>query len=185
MSSPIASSRRETSLVRAPIELRGDRVVLRSTIDTDRSALITIRSTEAVRRRWRGDDLEAEFDEDLADDEVHQLTIRDQHGRVVGLIQFGEEQDPDYRHASLDIYVDPELHRNGFASDAIRTVATYLFDALGHHRLTIDPAADNEAAIACYAKVGFETVGTMRAYERRTDGTWADGVLMEMVASDR
>lgn len=167
------------------IELYGDRVVLRSTIDTDRSALVAIRSTVAVHQRWRGDDLDAEFDADLADEEVEQLTIRDPAGRVVGLIQFGEEQDPDYRHAALDIYVDPDVHRHGYASDAIRTLVTFLFDAMRHHRLTIDPAADNEAAIACYLKVGFVPVGVMRAYERRTDGTWADGLLMEMLTSDQ
>lgn len=60
-----------------------------------------------------------------------------------------------------------------------------LFDDRGHHRLTIDPAADNGAAIACYRKVGFRDVGVMRAYERRPDGSWADGLLLDMLATDR
>jgi len=55
----------------------------------------------------------------------------------------------------------------------------------GHHRLTIDPAADNEAAIACYSRIGFKPVGVMRSYELRDDGDWADGLLMDMLASDR
>ena len=123
-----------------------------------------------------------EFDEDLAEGEVERLTIESPDGVVVGLIQFAEEDDPDYRHAGLDIYVDPTHHRKGFASDAIRTLVTHLLDDRGHHRLTIDPSVDNEAAIACYAGVGFEPVGVMRAYERRPDGTWGDGLLMELVA---
>jgi aminoglycoside 6'-N-acetyltransferase len=49
----------------------------------------------------------------------------------------------------------------------------------------IDPAADNEAAISCYTKVGFEPVGVMRAYERQADGRWADGLLMDMLRTDR
>jgi len=61
----------------------------------------------------------------------------------------------------------------------------YLFDEVGHHRLTIDPAADNVAAIACYTKVGFRPVGVMRSYEVRDDGGWADGLLMDMLKSDR
>jgi hypothetical protein len=28
-------------------------------------------------------------------------------------------------------------------------------------------------------------VGIMRSYERRQDGDWADGLLMDMLASDR
>src|SRR5438045_7717940 len=98
-------------------------------------------------------------------------------GRIIGMIQFAEELDADYRHASIDLYIDPAVHRQGYATDAIRTLARFLFEERGHHRLTIDPAADNLPAINCYAKVGFKPVGTMRAYERRPDGTWADGLL--------
>jgi aminoglycoside 6'-N-acetyltransferase len=163
------------------IELEGALVRLRTTVAGDREALLAIRRTPEVRARWRGADLEAEFDEDLGDDETIRLTIEAQDGRIVGLIQFAEEEDPDYRHASIDIYVDPAVHRRGFATDAIRTLVDHLFTQRGHHRLTIDPAADNEAAIACYAKVGFEPVGIMRAYEQQADGTWADGLLMDML----
>ena len=166
------------------IDLRGALVRLRTTVDADREALIAIRSTDEVRRWWRGDDLDAEFDEDLADPDVHRLTIV-VDGAVVGLIQFAEEDDPDYHHAGIDVYVDPRQHRRGIASDAIRTLVAHLLTERGHHRLTIDPSVDNEAAIACYAGVGFEQVGVMRAYERRADGTWGDGLLMELVAKDR
>lgn len=164
-----------------PIDLGGTTVRPRTTVAADRDALLAIRRTPEVWARWRGDDLEAEFAEDLEDDETHRLTIETGDGRVVGLIQFAEEDDPEYRHASLDIYVDPAVHRRGYATDAIRTLVDHLFTERHHHRLTIDPAADNEAAIACYANVGFEPVGVMRAYERQADGTWGDGLLMEML----
>lgn len=167
------------------IFLRGRRVRLRSTTPDDRPELVAIRATEEVRRWWRGDDLEEEFDEELSNEDVQHLTIESADGQILGLVQFSEEDDADYRHASVDIYVDPAMHRQGIATDAIRTVADFLFDELGHHRLTIDPAADNCAAIGCYAKVGFKPVGVMRAYERRLDGTWSDGLLMEMLADDR
>ena len=166
------------------IDLTGERVRLRTTVPADGPALVAIRRTEEVRRRWGGDDLEAEFADGLADDDVVRLTI-EVDGTVVGLIQFGEEEDPQYRHASLDIYLDPAVHRRGHATDAIRTLADHLFDDRGHHRLTIDPAVDNEPAIACYAKVGFRPVGVMRAYERQPDGSWSDGLLMDMLADDR
>lgn len=168
-----------------PDHLDGDLVRLRPTSASDREALIAIRSTDEVRKRWRGDDLHAEFAKGLADDETNLFTIEDQSGNIVGLVQFGEEDDDEYRHASIDIYIDPDVHRRGYASDAIRTLVAYLFDERGHHRLTIDPAADNQHAIDCYAKVGFSPVGIMRAYERQADGSWADGLLMDMLASDR
>ncbi len=170
--------------VSEPIEIRGTHVRLRTTTASDRSALVAIRSTPEVRHRWRGDDLEAEFDEDLTEDDVHRLTIEDDAGTVIGLIQFWEEDDPDYRHASIDIYLDPAVHRRGHASDAIGSLVDHLFTRRHHHRLTIDPALDNEAAIACYTKVGFRPVGVLRSYERGDDGSWADGLLMELLDRD-
>ena len=167
------------------IDLIGVGVRLTTTEVGDGPTLIAIRSTPEVWRRWRGDDLEQEFREGLVDDDVVQLTIRTLNGAIIGLIQFAEEDDPDYRHASIDIYIDPAVHRRGHASDAIGTLVGHLFDERGHHRLTIDPAADNEGAIRCYAGVGFVPVGVMRCYERQADGTWADGLLMEMLAADR
>ena len=66
-------------------------------------------------------------------------------------------------------------------SDALRTLIAHLIDDRGHHRLTIDPAAANERAIHVYRKLGFRQVGVMRRYERAEDGTWRDGLLMELV----
>lgn len=175
---------RDTWPMDLPI-LRGERGQLRPLADADRERIIEIRSTEEVAQRWRGDDLDEEFTEDLADEELHQFAIETTDGHVIGMIQFSEEEDPDYRHASIDIFIDPAVHRRRFAADSIVTLANYLFDHRGHHRLVIDPAANNEAAIACYAMVGFKPVGVMRSYERSADGSWSDGLLMDMIHADR
>ncbi|MBP8182393.1 MAG: GNAT family N-acetyltransferase, partial [Acidimicrobiia bacterium] len=71
-------------------------------------------------------------------------------------------------------------HRQGYATDALRTVIEYL-RTQGHHRVTIDPSVDNSAAIACSRNVGFEPVGVMRAYERQSDRSWTDGLLMDLI----
>lgn len=64
-------------------------------------------------------------------------------------------------------------------------VARHLVHDRGHHRLVIDPAADNEPAIRCYAAVGFRPVGIMRRYERDADGAgWHDGLLMDLLAEE-
>jgi aminoglycoside 6'-N-acetyltransferase len=67
-----------------------------------------------------------------------------------------------YRHAGIDIYLDPAEASKGLGTAAVRTLACHLIDDLGHHRLVIDPAADNVAAIRAYQKVGFRPVGVMR-----------------------
>ena len=105
-------------------------------------------------------------------------------GEVAGAIQWHAEDEPDYRHAGIDIYMDPTLHGRGLGTDAVRTLARHLIADGGHHRLVIDPAADNTAAIRCYSKVGFRPVGVMRRYERGQDGTWHDGLLMDLLADE-
>ena len=125
----------------------------------------------------------AEVASDLGDPDAHTFVV-EHDGRVAGAIQWSAETEPDYRHASIDIYLDPALHGRGLGADAVRTLAQHLIADLGFQRLVIDPAADNVAAIRCYGKVGFRPVGIMRQYERGSDGTWHDGLLMDLLAAE-
>lgn len=164
--------------------LTGAIVRLRPALEGDIEVLAAIRRTPEVHRRWGGDgDLTAEVAEGMQRDDVHVLVI-ELEARVVGAIQWAEEDDPMYRHANVDIYVDPAVHGRRAGVDAVRTLVRHLFDVRHHHRVVIDPAADNEPAIRCYTAAGFRPVGVMRQYERGTDDTWHDGLLMELLADD-
>jgi len=168
--------------VTADGELRGDNVVLVPISAEHVPALRRILQTPAVRQRW-GD--EAESPEWPWDDPSATRFAIMSDGAVVGMIQYGEEDEPSYRHASVDIFVDPARHGRGICRDAVRVLARHLVHDRGHHRLVIDPAADNEAAIRCYAAVGFRPVGVMRRYERDPDGgDWHDGLLMDLLAEE-
>ena len=150
----------------------------------DIAEMVRIRSTPEVRARWTSADVEADVRDAVMDDELQYLAIEDEDESIIGGIQWAAELDPDYRHASVDIYLDPAVHGRGLCADSVRTLARHLFDDVGHHRLTIDPAADNHAAIGCYTKVGFRPVGVMHQYERGADGSWHDGLLMELLADE-
>ena len=146
--------------------------------------LADILGTPEVARWWTGYDearVEAEF---LAEEPNVTVYGIEHDGRLVGMIQATEEPTPDFRHASIDLFLDPAVHGHGLGPDAIRALATHLIRHEGHHRLTIDPAADNEPAIRAYTKVGFKPVGRMRQYQRFPDGTWRDGLLMDLLAED-
>ena len=119
---------------------------------------------------------------DEPDEETTAFVI-DVDGEVAGLIQYSEEDDPDYRSAWIDIAVATRFHGTGAALDALRSVVRELFDR-GHHHLFIDPAADNHRAIRAYEKVGFKPVGIMRQNERGPDGTFHDALLMDMLAGE-
>jgi aminoglycoside 6'-N-acetyltransferase len=164
--------------------LDGALVRLRPAGPDDIADLARIRDTPQVRHRWpAGDDIVSEIAEDLADQETVIFAVLYQD-RVVGAIQYYEEADPEYRHAGIDIYLDPQVHGHGLGTDAVRALARHLIHDLGHHRLVIDPAADNEVAIRAYAKVGFRPVGVMRRYERGADGSFHDGLLMDLLADE-
>jgi aminoglycoside 6'-N-acetyltransferase len=164
--------------------LQGAHVTLRPAIAADISELARIRSTPEVLRWWRGgEDMTASVGEDLAEEGTETFVI-EHDGRVAGAIQWHAEEEPDYRHAGIDVYLDPAIHGQGLGADAIRTLARHLIADHGHHRLVIDPAADNVAAIKCYSKVGFRPVGVMRSYEQGLDGTWHDGLLMDLLADE-
>ena len=102
-------------------------------------------------------------------------------GAVAGMIQYGEETEPDYRHAWIDIFVDPAASGRGVGTEAVRRVMRLLIDERGHHRITIDPALENAAAVRSYIKAGFRPVGVCRAGWRDPDGRWRDELFMEYV----
>jgi aminoglycoside 6'-N-acetyltransferase len=156
-------------------------IELRPLAPGDAAELLRIHATPAVARWWDRPDEGFPLTDDP---EATRLTIV-VDGAVAGMIQFSEELDPKYRHAGIDLYVDPALHGRGIGTEAVRRVVRRLIDEHGHHRITIDPAAANAAAIRAYAKVGFRPVGVMRRYERDVDGRgWHDGLLMELLAGE-
>jgi aminoglycoside 6'-N-acetyltransferase len=155
-----------------PPTISGERVLLRRLSADDRPRMRAILAEPEVARWWapRGAD---EAADGLFGD-----------GEVVGAIEYSEENEPDYRHAGIDIFMDTEHQGRGLGRDAIRTMARYLFEERGHHRLTIDPAVANERAIRAYKKIGFRPVGIMRNYERGADDAWHDGLLLDLLAGE-
>jgi aminoglycoside 6'-N-acetyltransferase len=103
---------------------------------------------------------------------------------TIGLVSYSEEDDPSYRHAGVDITVAVEHQGQGLGTDALRTLIRHLFEDRAHWRLTIDPDVENGRAIHVYERIGFRPVGVMRRYERRTDGTFRDGLLMDLLADE-
>ena len=156
-------------------------ITLRPLDARDAAALRRIRARPEVARWW--DEPEPDFP--MGDEpEATRWTI-EIDGAVAGMVQFDEELEPKYRHASIDLFLDPAVHGRGIGTEVVQRVVRHLIDERGHHRITIDPAATNAAAIRAYEKAGFRRVGVMRRYERDADGRgWHDGLLMELLAGE-
>jgi aminoglycoside 6'-N-acetyltransferase len=163
--------------------LHGTATTLRPIQAEDAETLARILAHPAVARWWGSYDAER-VRRDLVEAPDTVVYVVETEGQVVGSIQYVEEPSSDYRHASIDVFLHPDWHGRGLGSDAIRTLARHLIHDRGHHRLAIDPAAANERAIRAYERVGFRAVGIMRSYERSPDGSWRDGLLMDLLAPE-
>ncbi len=160
--------------------MSGADIILRPLARGDESELLRIHNCPEVLRWWDTPASDFPWDEP----ESTRLTI-EVDGAIAGLIQYREEQEPRYRHAGVDLFLDPALHGRGIGSEAVRRVVGMLTDERGHHRITIDPATANSAAIKAYGKAGFRVVGVMRRSERDVGGEgWHDSLLMELVIGD-
>ncbi len=163
-----------------PEELDTENLALRPVAEDHVGDLRWIHERPGVVRWWGEPADDFPWDEP----ESTRLTII-VDGEVGGMIQYWEEDDPQYRHAGIDLFINPPLHDKGIGTWAVREVARYLFEARGHHRLEIDPAVNNHAAIRVYEKVGFRPVGVTRRSERDADGKgWHDGLLMDMLSTE-
>jgi aminoglycoside 6'-N-acetyltransferase len=164
--------------------LDGQRIHLRALRPDDRPPLRAILAQPEAAAWWDTADPDMAVDEWLEEGGDSVGFAIELGGRVVGSIQYAEENEPGYRHAGIDLFLDAGHRGHGLGPEAIRTLARYLIDVRGHHRLTIDPASENERAVRAYAKVGFRPVGVMRQYWRDTEGRWRDGLLMDLLAAE-
>jgi aminoglycoside 6'-N-acetyltransferase len=167
------------------VELKGSLVVLRPVTPEDIDDLERLFAEPAVARWWVGYDRARIERETLRNDDPNDsIYVVDVDGELAGMIQSYEEPDEEYRRASIDIGIATRWHGRGIAVDALRTLARDLIERRGHHHITIDPAAENGRAIACYTKVGFKPVGILRQNERGADGAFHDSLLMDLLAGE-
>lgn len=163
--------------------LHGTATTLRPATPDDGEALAAIMSEPEVARWWPRYDADRVRAE-LLDARDTTMFVIESEGELIGAVMYVEEPSPDYRHASIDVFLHPAWHGKGLGTDAVRTIAKHLIHDRGHHRLAIDPAASNEKAIRTYKRVGFREVGIMRAYERNPEGEWQDCLLMDLLERD-
>lgn len=163
---------------RAAPTLRGERVLLRPLRADDREPLRALHQDPGVMRWWAPMDPAFPFDEEPL---MTRLAI-EVDGEPAGIVQFTEELEPAYRCASIDLFLGDRFQGRGLGRETLRLVVDHLVADRGHHRITIDPAAHNQAAVRCYRAAGFETVGVMRAsWLDHETGAWTDSVLMERI----
>jgi aminoglycoside 6'-N-acetyltransferase len=163
--------------------LLGEHMLLRRVQLADAERLTEILNEPEVARWWGDFDAER-VRKELVEEPDAVIYAIEADGQTIGLIQYYEETDPNLRHAGIDLALATAWHGRGYGSEALRVVVRHLLEERGHHRLIIDPAVGNERAVRTFERVGFRPVGVMRQYSRGPDGTWNDGLLMDLLASE-
>ncbi len=160
------------------MELRGVRVVLRPLEDRDVTQLLALAHEPEVACWW------PRVDDGYLREHVGDAFAIEHEGELAGYAEVWEELDPGYRHAGIDLFLGGAHQGRGLGGEAVTVLARHLVHDRGHHRLVIDPAAENERAIRCYERIGFRRIGVQRKYELAGDGTWRDGLLMDLLAEE-
>jgi aminoglycoside 6'-N-acetyltransferase len=152
--------------------LRDGDLELRFIRPADAAALEALLAEPDVRRWWPDGDYDCDNG-----------WVVEVGGELAGWVQYVEEPYEWYPSVAMDIALSTTVHGRGYGRRVLRLVIEH-FAARGHHRFTIDPNAENERAIRCYAAVGFKPVGVLRSCERNPDGGWNDGLLMDLIVRD-
>ncbi|WP_435358722.1 GNAT family N-acetyltransferase [Haloarchaeobius sp. DFWS5] len=117
-------------------------------------------------------DSQADWLENVAvcDDEVNMLVCAD--GEAVGVVTIAEIQE---RHgtAELGYFVHPDFHRQGYGTDAARTMVDYAFRERRFRSLMARVFDFNEASAKVLETIGFEQTGT-----------WPDWVFVDGESHD-
>jgi RimJ/RimL family protein N-acetyltransferase len=88
-------------------------------------------------------------------------------GRAIGYVRI-EGIDATHERASLAIAIgESDCWGAGFGTEAIRLVLRYGFERLNLRRIELVTDIDNERAIRCYEKCGFDREGVLRQHRLR------------------
>lgn len=151
---------------RAPTELYGDRVRLRSLECGDEERLthwanagyerwpaaMDFVSVETLRRQVRA---APHGDEPL-------FIVEGKHsGRIVGWV-YADQFSPGWLVCRMHVYIIPEARNYGAGAEATLLFLDYLFGSLGVRTVVIEPRDSQAYAIALARKVGFEVESAPR-----------------------
>lgn len=84
------------------------------------------------------------------------------------------------RYAELGICLAVSAQGRGLGGEALRLALPFLRNTWAVRKFGLRVRADNDRAIRCYERIGFERCGLFREHAY-IDGAWHDVVLMELL----
>lgn len=162
--------------------IKGKTVALRPVEETDYHLIHAWMNHPEV---WRSMDYEMPFSlADVKEDversrkegQPFTITVKDRPVGRIGLNRFRRRD----RICSLYMFIgEPAFWGQGYARDAVMTLLGYAFDRLDLNQVELWTLADNNRALAMYAKCGFVEEARLRERSFK-QGRWVDHVVMSV-----
>jgi len=170
--------------------IEGQSIRLRSWQESDIAAMMALRNDVAMQAkllaRARGSD-ESQVRQWLEyrsgkDSGILHIIADRASNEPLGYLQITHIDTEDL-NADLGICLAPDAQGKGYGSEALRLALTDLRDARGLRKISLRVRSDNQPAIRCYTRLGFEPCGRLKAHFG-IDGEWQDVLLMELFLKD-
>ena len=166
--------------------IEGKRILLRGWREADLPALAQLRNDVALQAqllsRARGSDIEQvrRWAQERASSPHSLLFVVCERGSddVLGYLQLTGLDDVG-RRAELGICLRPQSQGQGLGREVLQEVQPYLRDVWALRKLSLRVRRDNDRAIRCYERVGFERCGMLHEHVF-IEGRFQDVVLMEL-----
>lgn len=173
-----------------PPVLRGERTFLRTPDMADHEQWAHLRSVSRDflvpwEPSWPSNDLTRsafrlrikQYHRDIGDDAAYPFFIFGGDERtLVGALTLSNVRRGVAQMATLGYWIGAPYVRQGYMTDAVRTVQAFAFDHLNLHRIEAACLPRNAASIALLRRTGFQHEGLARAY-LKIDGAWQDHLL--------
>jgi ribosomal-protein-alanine N-acetyltransferase len=112
------------------------------------------------------------------------LIFAREDGALLGGVTLNNIRRGVTQSCSLGYWIGMPHVRQGYMTEALRTLVPYCFDTLGLHRIEAACLEKNVASQQLLETLGFRREGLVRGY-LKIDGAWRDHVLYALLAGDR
>ena len=176
----------------AQVFFETERLTVRAMLASDVEAFVAYRSDPEVARYQSWEDYTLEQGRALVADmlelrpglpgEWYQFAVVDAAGDLVGDLAACVDAD-EHRQLEVGFTLAPGHQGKGYATEALRGLLAYAFDTLSMHRVIAVTDAENAAAAALLARVGFRKEAHFRE-NIFFKGAWGSEFLFAMLVSE-
>ena len=171
--------------------LKTNRLEIRLYDNSDLERLFAYRKLKEINSYYsiKTDSIE-EFDKYLKDNikelgspGYYSLYVIEKDGELIGdlAIKCWEYEN---KVGAIGYAIDPKHQRNGYATEALNALITYLFDVMKMHRIQAYVNPENIVSVKVLEKLGMKKEAHFRKCEYK-NGKWNDELTYAVIEEDR